>query len=234
MIMDRCPERRREGTLNPLSKTPPWVRVPPGPPRQRLAMNSDVIRWRKRAKARLISGLGGKCCICGYSKCDAALEIHHIDPSKKDFAFGQIVAKRWDDIVQEARKCVLLCANCHREVHAGLVALSDSRPVWDESFSDSFRSTLPMTGRKRGNKKRNPCAKCGTLTFSQNRFCSRNCYNESRHGGKWETVDIIALREQGLSWKSIGKIVGVTAISAKRKHKKLLGKPNSHSPERET
>ena len=62
---------------------------------------------------------GDKCCICGYNKCQEALEFHHIDESKKSFSLSDHGIKLdWPLIQQELDKCVVVCANCHREIHA--------------------------------------------------------------------------------------------------------------------
>ena len=80
----------------------------------------SVVSWRQRLKARAIEHLGGSCIRCGYKKCAGALEFHHRDPSKKDFGIASGDIKGWDAVREEIEKCDLLCANCHREVHAGL------------------------------------------------------------------------------------------------------------------
>ena len=48
------------------------------------------------------------------------LEFHHLDPDKKDFDIAQAMSYEWpwDKVLAEIRKCVCLCANCHRKVHA--------------------------------------------------------------------------------------------------------------------
>ena len=62
---------------------------------------------------------GGKCVRCGYNNCMAALEFHHLDPNEKDFSLSDRDLKLdWVLIKQELDKCILLCANCHRETHA--------------------------------------------------------------------------------------------------------------------
>jgi len=61
---------------------------------------------------------GGKCENCGYNKCRAALEFHHLDVNKKEFSIGQSRLKRvTQQTLDELDKCQLLCANCHREAH---------------------------------------------------------------------------------------------------------------------
>lgn len=75
-----------------------------------------MVRYEERAKY-IVSLKGGACSICGYNKCPAALEFHHTDPTQKEFQIN----KRWSmsdvAIQKEIDKCVLLCANCHRETH---------------------------------------------------------------------------------------------------------------------
>ena len=77
---------------------------------------ANVIKRRKANKKFLVEYKGGKCERCGYNKCIGALEFHHLDPSTKSFSltgntFGIERQKK------EADKCILVCANCHREIH---------------------------------------------------------------------------------------------------------------------
>jgi hypothetical protein len=84
-----------------------------------------VTQWRRRAKRILVEEAGGCCALCGYDRCLAALEFHHIDPAQKRFGLGSRgLARRIDTLREEARKCVLLCGNCHAEVEAGLVEVA--------------------------------------------------------------------------------------------------------------
>lgn len=65
--------------------------------------------------------LGGKCYFCGYKRCIMALEFHHIDESKKKFGISHKgFTRSWEKLKREVQKCILVCANCHREIHAGL------------------------------------------------------------------------------------------------------------------
>ena len=67
---------------------------------------------------------GGKCVRCGYDTYLGALEFHHLDPSKKDFTLGN-ADFRLKEAVEEINKCILICANCHREFHANYWDLED-------------------------------------------------------------------------------------------------------------
>lgn len=63
---------------------------------------------------------GGKCEICGYHKCLSALELHHKDPNQKSFSISTN-RKRLSKIKNEVDKCILICANCHKEHHYQLI-----------------------------------------------------------------------------------------------------------------
>ena len=80
---------------------------------------------RRRAAAReiLIAEAGGRCAICRYDRCNAALQFHHIDPRSKSFTIRDGSLRGLDVLRAEARKCVLLCANCHVEVERGVTSL---------------------------------------------------------------------------------------------------------------
>ncbi len=100
------------------------------------------------AKALAIDYKGGCCTVCGYCRCSAALEFHHINPEEKELELTTKTLSTYslDTIEQELRKCVLLCANCHRELHAALEAVDreeepspiiqqveDSHKIWSET-----------------------------------------------------------------------------------------------------
>lgn len=73
---------------------------------------------RKKTKAKAIEYLGGKCCLCGYNKCSASLDFHHVDPSTKEFGIGaKGLTRSWEKTKIELDKCILVCKNCHGELH---------------------------------------------------------------------------------------------------------------------
>lgn len=78
-------------------------------------------KWRTKKRRYLVDFFGGKCQICGYNKCYGALEFHHIDPSLKTMNLSVTSMKKNMNILRaEAEKCVLVCANCHREIEVGV------------------------------------------------------------------------------------------------------------------
>lgn len=87
--------------------------------------SAAVSRRRRDVKRTLLRDAGGACALCGYHRCVSALHFHHVDPSTKRFGLGSFgVARSLAEAREEAKKCVLLCANCHAEVESGVVAVS--------------------------------------------------------------------------------------------------------------
>lgn len=90
--------------------------------RAKYLIYANTLR-RRKIKLLSIEYKGGKCEICGYNHCPGALDLHHIKGIKK-FTIGEDgYTHSWAAIKEELDKCILTCANCHREVHAGLVKL---------------------------------------------------------------------------------------------------------------
>ena len=84
--------------------------------RRTLCATCFAKRYREKRKRLGVELLGGKCMMCGYSKCLAALTFHHRDPSKKEFQISGAMM-RLEKFLEEVKKCDLLCANCHIEHH---------------------------------------------------------------------------------------------------------------------
>lgn len=72
--------------------------------------------WRKN-KQIFVDYKGGQCEICGYKKCIAALQFHHLDPNEKDPDWKLFKNRLLDEVKHELDKCQLLCGNCHSEIH---------------------------------------------------------------------------------------------------------------------
>jgi hypothetical protein len=106
----------------------PHVRGSDGYLRCRSCRSAGVIRRRARVRAILIEEAGGRCAACGYSAHHAALQFHHLDPTSKAFTLRDGDTRSLERMREEARKCVLLCANCHAQVEAGAVDLPLTSP----------------------------------------------------------------------------------------------------------
>lgn len=89
-----------------------------------------VARRRRKVKEILVREAGGSCAACGYNKWMGALHFHHRDRDEKSFSLGESgVTRALDKARAEARKCVLLCSNCHAEVEAGVRTLPAQAPA---------------------------------------------------------------------------------------------------------
>jgi len=98
-----------------------------------------VIKRRKKIREMAIKYKGGKCEICGYKKCLQALEFHHTSNTGKDFGISaKGYTRSWRRVKKEISKCILVCANCHREIHAGITQLS-------QEIEDEKRGELQET-----------------------------------------------------------------------------------------
>ena len=97
---------------------------------RREALIKAVIKRRKKVKTMALEYKGGKCQSCGYNRCEAALELHHLDPKTKSFGIGEKgYTRSWLKVKAELDKCILLCANCHREIEAGILQLPGESQV---------------------------------------------------------------------------------------------------------
>lgn len=127
----------------------------------------------QRRKKKAVEYKGGKCTRCGYSRSLAALEFHHPDPEVKDHGFvsGRHVLRPWDKQRAELDKCVLLCANCHREVHEEWMR-EQHAVLWEE-----VRKLVPE--RRFRSKSKRPCLECGEVfeyyPSTNQKFCCRKC-----------------------------------------------------------
>lgn len=82
---------------------------------------------RRKFKDFLVSIMGRGCQICGYLKCNRSLCFHHLDPDQKDFSMGEHSAnpENWANVFNEINKCIMLCTNCHIELHSGITCLPE-------------------------------------------------------------------------------------------------------------
>jgi DNA-binding transcriptional MerR regulator len=88
----------------------------------KLCFNSRITEQFRDLKTQCIEYKGSKCQICDYNKYQGALEFHHLDPNEKDFAISAATSRLLNETMKkELDKCILVCSNCHKEIHAKLV-----------------------------------------------------------------------------------------------------------------
>lgn len=89
-------------------------------------MPDGVQLTRGMFLAKIKKARGGKCIKCGYDRCIKALEFHHLDPSQKDFTISNDHF-RLQEAINESKKCILICSNCHKELHDEMWSIEDLR-----------------------------------------------------------------------------------------------------------
>lgn len=89
--------------------------------------SAQAVERQRKFKEDCVAYKGGKCEICGYNRCIAALEFHHMDPKLKDFSVSSKKFHSLNEVIKaELDKCQLCCATCHREIHWNQYARQDS------------------------------------------------------------------------------------------------------------
>ena len=151
-----------------------------------MSSSSDKVKnWRKNVKIKAVHLLGGKCQNCGYNRCYQALDFHHINPQEKDFSFGQIIGSptAWKHIEKELKKCRLICANCHAEIHEGILRLSNGK----------FRKiSIPKIKNKFSNYSKDKLKRYIFKSIAMNGFnkkCGICGYNRSRNSLQFHHID---------------------------------------------
>ena len=195
-----------------------------------------VLDIRRRNKIRLVEYKGGKCEICGYDKCIDALEFHHLDPNEKEFGIAGDT-RSLEKLKNEADKCVLICANCHRELHAKereeIRVKKEQEEIErsiiyfeNKSIKEKKQSKLVINSKLNidsikndiidGFSKKEISKKYGVGLTTLKRFLAKNniIYNESR-GGKLSNLNINEFIKAFKELKTFGKIGKKYGVSDK-------------------
>lgn len=131
-------------------------------------MNSGF--YFKKRKKELISVFNNKCCICGFDKFQQALEFHHVNQDEKELNLSQ--GGTLEKQLSELKKCVLVCANCHRGIHVNILKVPDN---WQELYSQEVADEL-LNNLKR---KKKFCKICGNEISINATYC-KNCVPHKR------------------------------------------------------
>ena len=127
-----------------------------------------VTDFRKRRKENLIRVLGSCCCLCGYNKCIGALEFHHVEPENKKYQLSSGNCHKIEDDLEEAKKCILVCANCHREIHT--TDIYQNVDLWKyQIYNDDFANSLLVKEQEECK-----CSNCGKIIsrYSKSGMCA--------------------------------------------------------------
>lgn len=196
------------------------------------ANSENVVRCRKRLKIRAVAYLGGSCTKCGYSRCVDAMDFHHRDPTTKDFQIGAGgVYHRFEIVKLELDKCDLLCANCHRELHASALDEPPKRgkphltwPSFDElslRVQQESLTAIAIAFRVSRITVRNWCRKLGVQLPDHGSRLSSAKMVTRKNPTLWPSPDLLKI----LVWKKpvlqVAKDLGVSDAAVKKRCKRL-------------
>ena len=170
----------------------------------------ETSEYRRRRKENLIKVCGGKCALCGYNRLPDALDFHHIDPSQKSYgiASGGTCHDLEADL-KEVKKCLLVCSNCHREIHAGLYLIEEliEKQVFLEEVAESLREDKYFrTGTKVYH-----CENCGCeiTKYSKSGLCDK-CVKESKRTVERPSREELKALIRSTPFTKIGEHFGVS------------------------
>ena len=124
-----------------------------------LNASQNVKRCAQLRKENLIKVFGSKCCLCGFDKYPSALEFHHVHPEDKEFGLtGSGLMKKMETQLAEAKKCILLCANCHRGVHHENISIPEN---WEDLFDEKISQELLEEHNEKLKYHSTHCVDCG-------------------------------------------------------------------------
>ena len=176
-------------------------------------MNTRNIARLTRVKIELVNYKGGKCELCGYSKNIKALEFHHKNAIEKDFSIASVKNHSIENLKPEVDKCMLVCANCHREEHDRLwrESATTNWEVYNELLDDW--SSVKADPKTRQTKKYNEldflCLKCGTQTKAPNKLCIK-CGHQKQEKINWPSNEELLARLKSSNYTRLAKELGVS------------------------
>lgn len=157
----------------------------------------------KIGAARAIKG--GMCQICGYNKCQSALDFHHVDPGAKVLDAQRMKQVSWVKIKEEMKKVVLVCSNCHREIHAGLFDGEILKELQKIMLPSGVDEVLLMKFCNSKETKKFEIPNCGPLGGPKRKF-------EVSKGKLSELVLVMPLEK-------VGELYGVTRKAVEKRCK---------------
>ena len=170
--------------------------------------SESVMRNQRRKKQHAVDIFGGKCCICGYNKCIEALDFHHLNKDEKEEK-PSLAILRWsfDKAKKELDKCILVCSNCHREIHA---AEKEKKPIDLQIYSKPWLK-----------KKCKCCHEEFETKLDEQIFCSITCSAANQRKVIRPTKEQLKeLIDAGVPWIKLGAMFKVSDNAVRKWAKK--------------
>ena len=199
-------------------------------------LQDAVTEQRKRNKKKLVEYKGGKCEICGYDKCIDSLEFHHLNPEEKSFGISNGNIKSFKRLKEEADKCILVCSNCHNEIHYREKMEKLNKQKQEEEYNQknyvrncqNNNFTPPINNKKEFNLeiikeqlkkyKQKDIAKLNNCSLSTlKRFLKENnlTNDKEKHKMKYMTIDnfVKLFKENNYKKTEVARIIGVKTLA---------------------
>ena len=168
--------------------------------------------WRKKARVILAEAFNSKCGICDYNKTIGVLNYNHLDPNKKSLQISTAMREgySWSKIVSEARKCVLICCRCHREIHLGITEMPKNCVRFNEKYKNAMQVKTIEYNKCYCSKRKNKLRK----------YCSCKC-RDNANIKFVVTKSILQKLINSKTYVAIGKEFDVTDTCIRKRCKKL-------------
>jgi predicted Zn-ribbon and HTH transcriptional regulator len=188
---------------------------------QKLLHKARVYKKGVERKEKLIQMAGGCCQKCGYKKNNNALCFHHINPETKLFglSIGELISKDWEVIVNEFKKCQLLCANCHKELESenSLSCHSSYRYIikkyYNELNINNHKKHKKILTKNCENKK---CLKEFSTTDENSKYCSSECCHFCQRRTERPSQEELIEELKSSSYEAMGRKYGVCGNAIKK------------------
>lgn len=134
--------------------------------------SQDVVNFIRRRKSDLKSVFHSKCCLCGFNEVQEALEFHHVNPKEKQFAIcgSQNQTKALEAQLEEMKKCILICANCHRGIHSNIYTIPSN---WQDYYDKEIAQNLLNKLQEVKSHKIYYCQNCGKEISKNATYCEK-------------------------------------------------------------
>jgi hypothetical protein len=162
-----------------------------------------VTELRRETKAKCIEYKGGKCEKCGYDRCPGVLQFHHLVPGEKDFGIAHSGHSRsFEKCKPELDKCIMVCANCHGEIHA------EEHKETRSSRLEEFK-LLTRPERQPTTSVLKPCSNCQKEIKvyksydTRYNYCNRACRDSHLNNLGWPSKEELRTMRKEMSVKDI-------------------------------
>jgi transcriptional regulator len=188
-----------------------------------------ILKWAKKIKA--IKTKGSKCEMCQEER-PWLLEFHHINKDDKESEFNKLYHQSWDEIEKELQRCILVCRNCHGDIHFKDSYLEFKDEIISKSKNVSDRGWLPVDQEKilllnkKGLTQKQIGEEVGCADSTVCGVLKSNGVHTEKTKKIVNPLDILALRKKGLTNPQIADILGIHRFTIPHVLKRHKGEIN--------